>query len=187
MVVCRIKPSFSVYIVCFHQKTREGCGCRELLPGKIFWQLSTLPEKFVTDFPARKMAAGKSAPPSGTLLDFLLWDRHSLLEFFWFQGFEGIFECVFLTLPYKPPEGQNHCNWTPKTLLRNASDTTNPLNFIHNYRYHPYYLDVVYSVWRIYSKWFRAHLQGFWPCKPKNIVRYARRIPKCLQSHVNIV
>ena len=28
-----------------------------------------------------KMAAGKSAPPSGTLLDFLLRDRHSLLEF----------------------------------------------------------------------------------------------------------
>ena len=34
-------------------------------------------------FPARRMAgsAGKSAPPSGTLLDFLLRDRHSLLEF----------------------------------------------------------------------------------------------------------
>ena len=28
------------------------------------------------------MAAGKSASPSGTLLDFLFWDRHSLLEFF---------------------------------------------------------------------------------------------------------
>ena len=34
-------------------------------------------------FLARKMAAGKSSPPSGTLLDFLLWDRHSLLEFLW--------------------------------------------------------------------------------------------------------
>ena len=33
-------------------------------------------------FPARKTAAGKSAPPSGTLLDFLLRDRHSLLDFF---------------------------------------------------------------------------------------------------------
>ena len=32
-------------------------------------------------FPARKMAAGKLAPPSGTLLDFLLRDRHSLLKF----------------------------------------------------------------------------------------------------------
>ena len=32
--------------------------------------------------PARKMAAGKSVPPSGTLLDFLLGDRHSLLDFF---------------------------------------------------------------------------------------------------------
>ena len=31
--------------------------------------------------PARKMAAGKSAPPSRTLLDFLLRDRHRLLEF----------------------------------------------------------------------------------------------------------
>ena len=34
-------------------------------------------------FPARKMAAGKSAPPSGTLLHFLLRNRHSLLEFSW--------------------------------------------------------------------------------------------------------
>ena len=33
-------------------------------------------------FPARDMAAGKSAPPSGMLLDFLLRDRHSLLELF---------------------------------------------------------------------------------------------------------
>ena len=32
-------------------------------------------------FLARKMAAGQSAPPSGILLDFLLRDRHSLLEF----------------------------------------------------------------------------------------------------------
>ena len=33
-------------------------------------------------FPATKTAAGKSAAPSGTLLDFLLRHRHSLLEFF---------------------------------------------------------------------------------------------------------
>ena len=32
-------------------------------------------------FPAREMAAGKSARSSATLLDFLLRDRHSLLEF----------------------------------------------------------------------------------------------------------
>ena len=32
--------------------------------------------------PARKTAAGKSAAPAGTLLDFLLRDSHSLLEFF---------------------------------------------------------------------------------------------------------
>ena len=37
-------------------------------------------------FPARKMAAGKSATSSGTLLDFLLRDRHNLLEFFWVKG-----------------------------------------------------------------------------------------------------
>ena len=34
-------------------------------------------------FPARTIAAGKSAAPSGKLLDFLLQDRHGLLEFFW--------------------------------------------------------------------------------------------------------
>ena len=33
-------------------------------------------------FPARKTAAGKLAAPTGTLLDFLLRARHSLLEFF---------------------------------------------------------------------------------------------------------
>ena len=33
-------------------------------------------------FPARRTAAGKLAAPSGTLLDFLPRDRHSLLEFF---------------------------------------------------------------------------------------------------------
>ena len=36
-------------------------------------------------FPAMKAAAGKLAAPSGTLLDFLLWDRHCLLEFFWYK------------------------------------------------------------------------------------------------------
>ena len=33
-------------------------------------------------FPARKAAAGKIGRACGTLLDFLLRDRHSLLEFF---------------------------------------------------------------------------------------------------------
>ena len=78
------------------QKTREGCGCPKLLAGKVFRQISTLLENYSPIFwqhemlsmprfglfPARKMAAGKSAPPSGTLLDFLLWDCHSLREFF---------------------------------------------------------------------------------------------------------
>ena len=62
---------------------------------KVFRQISTLLENYSLifrqqemlslpgfgHFPARNMAAGKSAPPSGTLLDFLLRDRHSLLEF----------------------------------------------------------------------------------------------------------
>ena len=71
----------------FHiQKTREGCGCPKFLAGKVFRQISTLLENSSPifwqhemlclprfgHFPARKMAAGKSAPPSGTLLDFLL-------------------------------------------------------------------------------------------------------------------
>ena len=77
------------------QKTREGCGCPKFVAGKVFRQISTLLENYSQifrqremlslprfgHFPARKMAAGKSAPPSGTLLDFLLQDRHSLLEF----------------------------------------------------------------------------------------------------------
>ena len=79
---------------CF-RKTREGCGCPKLVAGRVFRQSSTLLENYSPifrqremlslprfgHFPARKMAAGKSAPPSGTLLDFLLRDRHSLLEF----------------------------------------------------------------------------------------------------------
>ena len=77
------------------QKTQEGCGCPKFLAGKVFGQISTLLENYSLifrqhkmlslprfgHFPARKMAAGKSAPPSGTLLDFHLRDRHSLLEF----------------------------------------------------------------------------------------------------------
>ena len=77
-----------------NQKTREGCGCRKFLAGRVFRQVLTLLENYSPifqqhemlsqprfgHFPARKMAAGKSAPPSGTLLEFLLRDRHSLLE-----------------------------------------------------------------------------------------------------------
>ena len=43
---------------------------------------NAIPAKVWARFPARKTAAGKLAAPSGTLLDFLLRDRHSLLEFF---------------------------------------------------------------------------------------------------------
>ena len=78
-----------------NQKTREGSGCPKFVAGKALQQISTLLENNSPifrqremlslprfgNFPARKMAAGKSAPPSGTLLDFLLRDRHSLLEF----------------------------------------------------------------------------------------------------------
>ena len=74
------------------QKTREGCGCPKFFAGKVFRQISTLLENDSLifrqremlslprfgHFPARQMAAGKPAPPSGTLLDFLLRDRHSL-------------------------------------------------------------------------------------------------------------
>ena len=42
---------------------------------------NAIPAK-VWAFPTRKMAAGKLAAPAGTLLDFFLRDRHSLLEFF---------------------------------------------------------------------------------------------------------
>ena len=77
-----------------HQKTREGCGCPKFAAGKVFRQILTLLENYSPivrqhkmlflsrHFPVRKMAAGKSASPSGTLLDFLLRDRQSLLEFF---------------------------------------------------------------------------------------------------------
>ena len=78
------------------QKTREGCGCPKFLAAKVFGQISTLLENSSPifrqheilslarfgHFPARKTAAGKLAAPSGTLLDFLLRDRHNLLEFF---------------------------------------------------------------------------------------------------------
>ena len=64
--------------------------------GKVFWQISMLLENYSPilqqhnmlslpkfgHFPARKMAAGKLTSPSGTLLDFFLRDRRSLLKFF---------------------------------------------------------------------------------------------------------
>ena len=82
--------------IAYFQKTREGCGCPKCPAGKIFRQISTLLENDSPifrqremlslprfgHFPARKTAAGKLAAPAGTLLDFLLRDRHSLLEFF---------------------------------------------------------------------------------------------------------
>ena len=93
----RVRVRFLQKII--DQKTREGCGCPKFLAGKVFGQISTLLENSLPifrqhemlslprfgHFPARKTAAGKLAAPSGMLLDFLLRDRHSLLEFFWIE------------------------------------------------------------------------------------------------------
>ena len=83
----RIARPKTVRIADINQKTREGCGCPKSLAGKVFGQISTLLEHLSPifrqheilslprfgHFPARKIAAGKSAPPfgNGTLLDFL--------------------------------------------------------------------------------------------------------------------
>ena len=86
-----------------YQKTREGCGCLKFLAGNVFRQISTLLENYSPvllqhemlslprfgHFPARKMAAGKSAAPAGTLLKFLLRDRHSLLELHVCRAMDG--------------------------------------------------------------------------------------------------
>ena len=55
--------------------------CWKMIP-RIFRQREMLSLPRFGHFPARKTAAGKLAAPAGTLLDFLLRDRHSLLEFF---------------------------------------------------------------------------------------------------------
>ena len=69
----------------FHQKTREDCGCPKFLAARVFRQISTLLENDSPDFPAarnmlslpglghfpaRKMAAGKSAPAFGNAPGF---------------------------------------------------------------------------------------------------------------------
>ena len=91
-----VLTSLGIFLPCF-RIARQGRGCPKFLAGNVFGQISTLLENSSPicrqhemlslpsfgHFPARKMAAGKSAPPSGMLLDFLLWDRHSHLEFFW--------------------------------------------------------------------------------------------------------
>ena len=85
------RESYRFFRLSAFQKTREGCGCPKFVAGKVLRQISTLLENYCPifrqremlclprfgHFPARKMAAGKSAPPSGTLLDFLLRDRHA--------------------------------------------------------------------------------------------------------------
>ena len=83
-----LSEGFVGYPLC--QKAREGCGNPKFLAGRVSRQFSTLlefpaarhaiPAK-VWAIRARKTAAGKSAPPSVTPLDFLLQDGHSLLEF----------------------------------------------------------------------------------------------------------
>ena len=72
------------------------CGCPKFLAGKVFRQISTLLENSSPifrqhsemlslprfgHFPARKMAAGKSAPPSGALLDFSSETATAFLSF----------------------------------------------------------------------------------------------------------
>ena len=115
----------------FFQKTREGCGCPKFLAGKVFRQISTLLENSSPifrqhemlslprsgHFPARKTAAGKLAAPAGTLLDFLLRDRHSLLEFFWFLD-QAHLEHV---LSKKPLQTTNSKNCPFDTMLIRSS------------------------------------------------------------------
>ena len=62
-------------------------------------------------FRQRKLLLEKSAPLSGTLLDFVVLDRHSLLEFFWYcseqsqsnrsRFAEGSFEDVLWQTPFR--------------------------------------------------------------------------------------
>ena len=74
------------------QKTWAGCGCPKFVAGRVFRQSSTLLEDSSPIFRQHKVAvsakvwrlsgketaAGKSAPPSGTLLHFSSKDCHSL-------------------------------------------------------------------------------------------------------------
>ena len=68
------------------QKAREGCRRCWRIIHSFYWRHEMLSLPRFGHFLVRKMAAGKSAPPSGTLLDFLLWDRHRLLEFFFWEN-----------------------------------------------------------------------------------------------------
>ena len=78
----------------FFRKLEKAVAVRNYgLARKAFRQISTLLDNYSPIFwqhemlslprfgHSMTMAAGKSAPPSGTLLDFLLRDRHGLLEF----------------------------------------------------------------------------------------------------------
>ena len=108
------------------QKTREGCGCPKFLAGKVFGQISTLLENSSPTFrqhkimlslprfghfPARKTAAGKLAAAAGTLLDFLLWDRQSLLECQWKGGsLTTSFHSADLSKSWTPPSQPRPCS-----------------------------------------------------------------------------
>ena len=75
--------------------SKEGSGCPKFLAGNVFQQVPTLLEKYspifwqhemlfrprLGHFPARKMAAGKSGRPSGTLLDFRSETATAFLSF----------------------------------------------------------------------------------------------------------
>ena len=83
------------------KKTREGCGCPKFFAGRFPWLISTLLESsslifrqhVLLSLPRFGHLSGKEngcwqwAVPSGMLLDFLLRDRHSLLELFWSKPF----------------------------------------------------------------------------------------------------
>ena len=116
-----------------NQKTREGCGCPKFHAGKVFRQISTLLENDSPifrqremlslprfgHFPARKTAAGKLAAPAGTLLDFLLRDRHSLLEVFWDNQI-----CIFIANALGPAK-THILRGIPRTYEINTGALTN--------------------------------------------------------------
>ena len=64
-------------------QAQGGCRCLRFSHfsenSRRLWMSEIPCRKGLGHCPARKTAAGKSAPPSGTLLDFLVRDRHSLL------------------------------------------------------------------------------------------------------------
>ena len=76
------------------RKVEKAVAVRDSLLEGVSWLIFRRSWRLIPRFPATrndipakvwalsdKVAAGKSAPPSGTLLDFLIQGRHNLLEF----------------------------------------------------------------------------------------------------------